>query len=44
MSRPPRRIGRTLALAGCLVAAGCGGTQSALDPAGPGAARIGDLW
>jgi cytochrome c oxidase subunit 2 len=44
MSRPPRRIGRALALAGCLVAAGCGGNQSALDPAGPGAARIGELW
>jgi cytochrome c oxidase subunit II len=27
-----------------MLQAGCGGTQSALDPAGPGAARIGDIW
>jgi cytochrome c oxidase subunit II len=35
---------RILTLSSCLLAAGCGGTQSALDPAGPGAARIGQLW
>ena len=31
-------------LACALLLAGCGGIQSALDPAGPGAARIGDIW
>jgi cytochrome c oxidase subunit 2 len=31
-------------LACCCATAGCGDNQSALDPAGPGAARIGDLW
>jgi cytochrome c oxidase subunit II len=35
---------RMLILACILLPAGCGGTQSALDPAGPGAARIGDIW
>jgi cytochrome c oxidase subunit II len=35
---------RTLTLACLLLPAGCGGIQSALDPAGPGAARIGDVW
>jgi cytochrome c oxidase subunit 2 len=35
---------RTVALAGCLAWGGCGGDQSALDPAGPGAALISDLW
>jgi xanthine dehydrogenase YagR molybdenum-binding subunit len=44
MSRLSQRIACTLAPAACLVAAGCGGNQSALDPAGPGAARIGDIW
>jgi cytochrome c oxidase subunit II len=44
MSRLPRRIDPTLAVVLCLVAAGCGGNQSALDPAGPGASRISELW
>ena len=35
---------RMLTLACLLLPAGCGGTQSALGPAGPGAARIGDIW
>jgi cytochrome c oxidase subunit II len=35
---------RMLTLACLLLPAGCGGTQSALDPAVPGAARIGDIW
>jgi cytochrome c oxidase subunit 2 len=37
MSRVPFMIA-------CLPLAGCGGIQSALDPAGPGAARIGTVW
>lgn len=44
MIKPPRSIGRTWPFAGCFAFAGCGGIQSALDPAGPGAARIGDIW
>jgi cytochrome c oxidase subunit II len=44
MSRRSRQIVRTLMLACCSAFAGCGGNQSALEPAGPGAARIGDLW
>jgi cytochrome c oxidase subunit II len=44
MSKCARRMLRALTIACCLPAAGCGGTQSALDPAGPGAARIGDIW
>jgi cytochrome c oxidase subunit II len=44
MSKCARRMLRALTIACCLLAAGCGGTQSALDPAGPGAARIGDIW
>jgi cytochrome c oxidase subunit II len=35
---------RVLTFACLLLPAGCGGIQSALDPAGPGAARIGDIW
>jgi cytochrome c oxidase subunit 2 len=31
-------------LACCSLSAGCGGNQSALDPAGPGAAGIGAIW
>jgi cytochrome c oxidase subunit II len=31
-------------LAGALLLAGCGGIQSVLDPAGPGAAHIGSIW
>jgi cytochrome c oxidase subunit 2 len=31
-------------LASCSLSAACSGNQSALDPAGPGAARIGDIW
>ena len=38
MSRAP------LFVAGVLLLSGCGGIQSALDPAGPGAARIGLVW
>ena len=37
-------MSRVPLLAGVLMLAGCGGIQSALDPAGPGAARIGSLW
>jgi cytochrome c oxidase subunit 2 len=44
MSRPRWPFVRLLPLAGCLLSAGCGGNHSALDPAGPGAARIGDIW
>jgi cytochrome c oxidase subunit 2 len=44
MSRLRRQIVRMLMLACCSASIGCGGNQSALDPAGPGAARIGDLW
>ena len=44
MSKCARRMRRALTIACCLLAAGCGGTQSALDPAGPGAALIGDIW
>jgi heme/copper-type cytochrome/quinol oxidase subunit 2 len=44
MSRLPRRFVRLLMLACYSASAGCGGNQSALEPAGPGAARIGDLW
>jgi cytochrome c oxidase subunit II len=44
MSGPPRSALRLLIPAGCLLSAGCSGIQSALDPAGPGAARIGDIW
>ena len=44
MSRVPRRAFCMLMLAFCSLSAGCGGNQSALDPAGPGAARIGELW
>jgi cytochrome c oxidase subunit II len=44
MRRLPRPFVRLLPLATCSLAAACGGNQSALDPAGPGAARIGDIW
>jgi cytochrome c oxidase subunit II len=44
MSRLPRHASRVLMLACCCASAGCGGNQSALDPAGPGAARIGEIW
>jgi cytochrome c oxidase subunit II len=44
MSRLSRPIVRMLMLACCSAFTSCGGNQSALDPAGPGAARIGDLW
>jgi cytochrome c oxidase subunit II len=44
VSRLALRMIRMLILACLLLPAGCGGTQSALDPAGPGAARIGDIW
>jgi hypothetical protein len=43
MSSLPRRAFRVLMQACCALSAGCGGNQSALDPVGPGAARI-DLW
>jgi cytochrome c oxidase subunit II len=43
MSGLPRHASRVLMLA-CCATAGCGGNQSALDPAGPGAARIGEIW
>lgn len=35
---------RAAALAACALAAGCGGPQAALDPAGPAAERIAELW
>jgi cytochrome c oxidase subunit 2 len=35
---------RTLTFVCLLLLAGCGGIQSTLEPAGPGAARIGDIW
>jgi cytochrome c oxidase subunit II len=35
---------RWVALSGFLVLSGCGGSQSALDPAGPQAGRIAQLW
>jgi cytochrome c oxidase subunit 2 len=44
MSKCARRMLRALTIACCLPAAGCGGIQSALDPAGPGAAHISHLW
>lgn len=44
MSRLPRALVRLLPLASCLLSAACGGNHSALDPAGPGAARIGAIW
>ena len=44
MSGLSRQIARLLTLACCAAMAGCGGNQSALDPAGPGAERIGDIW
>jgi cytochrome c oxidase subunit 2 len=44
MSRPLRRTVLVLMLASCCAGAGCEGNQSALYPAGPGAARIGDIW
>jgi cytochrome c oxidase subunit 2 len=37
-------MSRIPSLACALLLAGCGGIQSALDPAGPGAARIGAIW
>ena len=37
-------MSRVLFLACVLLLAGCGGIQSALDPAGPGAARIDHVW
>jgi cytochrome c oxidase subunit 2 len=37
-------MSRVPCLACVLLLAGCGGIQSALDPAGPGAARIGSIW
>jgi cytochrome c oxidase subunit II len=44
MSRLPRPLVQLLPLVGYSLLSGCGGNQSALDPAGPGAARIGDIW
>jgi cytochrome c oxidase subunit 2 len=44
MSWPPRQPVLALTLASCWAGAGCSGNQSALDPAGPGAARIDDIW
>ena len=44
MSTLPRHAFRGLMLACCSASVGCGGIQSALDPAGPGAARIDDIW
>jgi cytochrome c oxidase subunit 2 len=44
MIEPRRGLGRAWTSAGCLGLAGCGGLQAALDPAGPGAARIGEIW
>jgi cytochrome c oxidase subunit II len=44
MSRLPRHASRVLMLACSCATAACGGIQSALDPAGPGAARIDDIW
>jgi cytochrome c oxidase subunit 2 len=37
-------MSRMRLLACMLLLAGCGGIQSALDPAGPGAASIGSIW
>jgi cytochrome c oxidase subunit II len=42
--RSSRSFVRLLPLASCWLSSACGGNQSALDPAGPGAARIGDIW
>jgi cytochrome c oxidase subunit 2 len=44
MSRLFRSLVRLLPLASSSLFSACGGNQSALDPAGPGAARIGDVW
>jgi cytochrome c oxidase subunit II len=44
MSGPPRHASGVLMLTCCCATAGCAGDQSVLDPAGPGAARIGELW
>lgn len=43
-ARSARAWGWTVAVAGALVLSGCGGSQSALDPAGWGAARIAELF
>jgi cytochrome c oxidase subunit 2 len=37
-------MSRVRFIACVLLLGGCGGIQSTLDPAGPGAARIGDIW
>jgi cytochrome c oxidase subunit II len=39
-----RHASRVLMLACCCAMVACSGIQSALDPAGPGAARIDDIW
>ena len=36
--------GRAMVAAAAVALGGCAGVQSALDPAGPAAARIADLW